>query len=285
MNSDQAELYRPDDSLLWRQEVASRVDAFCARRGRKRGPRVPSMNLDFERAARATAAAHFTVPDTWENAAAEPETEAAAEASNIIEFPKPPAVAPAPPSLELPLIEELAEPILEKPRILEAEEPQDIGLTFGGRPLPSITLDAEPDPLDAAPLAAPLPHRIISGALDGIIVGVAVALFATIFLRTAAALPRTRVALLAAVIVPLMLWTLYQYVFLVYGAATPGMRLVRLGLATFEGDPVPRSLRRWRAAAILMSATALGLGYLWALIDEQGLCWHDRITRTCPRKQ
>jgi uncharacterized RDD family membrane protein YckC len=101
----------------------------------------------------------------------------------------------------------------------------------------------------------------------------------------AAALPQTRVALLAAVVVPLMLWTLYQYIFLVYGAATPGMRLVRLGLVTFEGEPVPRSLRRWRAAAMLMSATALGLGYLWALIDEQGLCWHDRITRTCPRKQ
>jgi len=25
---------------------------------------------------------------------------------------------------------------------------------------------------------------------------------------------------------------------------------------------------------------ALGLGFLWATIDEHGLCWHDRVTRT-----
>jgi uncharacterized RDD family membrane protein YckC len=281
-SSEQAELYRSDDSLLWRQEIASRVDAFCARRGRKRGPRVPSMNLDFERAVRATAAAHFAVPDAWESAAAEPEP-AATETSNIIEFPKPPTVAAAP--LELPLIEELAEPILEKPRILEAEEPQDIGLTFGGQPLPSITLDSEPEPQPDAQLrAAPLPDRIIAGSLDAAVVTVAVALFATIFLRMANAVPRTRLALVAAVIVPLLLWTIYQYIFLVYGATTPGMRLVRLGLSTFDGDPTRRNLRRWRAAAMVMSATALGLGFLWALIDEQGLCWHDRITRTCARK-
>lgn len=244
---------------------------------------MPSMSLDFERSARATAAAHLSVPDVWESAAPVPEANVAAEASNLIEFPKPPPVAP--PAIELPLIEELAEPILERPRILEADEPHDIGLTFGGQAMPSITLDAYPESSDVQPLAAPLPHRIISGSLDAGVVAVALAMFATIFLRMTGVPPRTRMAWLAVIVVPLLLWTTYQYIFLVYGAATPGMRLVRLGLATFEGDAVSRSLRRWRAAAMLMSATALGLGYLWALIDEQGLCWHDRITRTCARKK
>lgn len=55
----QPELYAPDEK--WRQEVASRVDAFCARRGRKRVPRTPSLSLDFERASRATVAAHYAL--------------------------------------------------------------------------------------------------------------------------------------------------------------------------------------------------------------------------------
>jgi hypothetical protein len=29
-----------------------------------------------------------------------------------------------------------------------------------------------------------------------------------------------------------------------------------------------------------MSSLSLGLGVVWALLDEDTLCWHDRITRT-----
>jgi len=32
--------------------------------------------------------------------------------------------------------------------------------------------------------------------------------------------------------------------------------------------------------ASFLSAVSLGLGYLWCLLDQDGLCWHDRITRT-----
>jgi hypothetical protein len=39
-------------------------------------------------------------------------------------------------------------------------------------------------------------------------------------------------------------------------------------------------VRRWRVLASFLSACSLGLGYLWSLLDEDGLCWHDRITHT-----
>ena len=29
-----------------------------------------------------------------------------------------------------------------------------------------------------------------------------------------------------------------------------------------------------------LSALSLGLGFLWCLLDEDMLCWHDRMTRT-----
>jgi hypothetical protein len=38
--------------------------------------------------------------------------------------------------------------------------------------------------------------------------------------------------------------------------------------------------RQTRAAASALSAFSIGLGYAWALVDEDRLGWHDRISRT-----
>jgi len=262
---------------VWRQEVASRVDAFCARRGRKRMPRTASLSLDFERAARATVAAHYAVPEPQVDPAPEPFP----EPSNLIEFPH----APEPPvALEpVPYVEELAEPILEKPRILDAEEPS--GLLFGGEGRPAITLESPPEPEaedDAGPVgeSASLSRRIFAAILDALLVISATALFTTIFLRMAGTLPRSRMAFMLVAAVPMFLWAMYHYLFLVQAAATPGMRLTGLRVRTFDNLPARRSLRRWRAIAMMVSGLALGLGFLWASIDENGLCWHDRITGT-----
>jgi len=269
----------------WRQEVASRVDAFCARRGRKRMPRIPSLSLDFERAARATVAAHYAVPepqvDPAPHLAPEPET------SNVIEFPRLPKALP--PHLEpVPYADELAEPIIETPRILDAEEPS--GLLFGGEGRPAITLESAPGPEpedDAGPQGecASLARRIFAATLDGVLVAIAAAVFAIVFLHMAGTLPRSRMAPVLAAGLPALLWAIYQYLFLVHAAATPGMRVAGLCLCTFDNRPARRSLRRWRAIAMMISALALGLGFLWASVDEYGLCWHDRITRTVLRRR
>jgi hypothetical protein len=37
-------------------------------------------------------------------------------------------------------------------------------------------------------------------------------------------------------------------------------------------------------AALLLSVLPIGLGVLWALFDEQHLCWHDRLSKTYPHK-
>ena len=31
---------------------------------------------------------------------------------------------------------------------------------------------------------------------------------------------------------------------------------------------------------VCLSAASIGLGYAWCMLDEDQLCWHDRITRT-----
>ena len=72
----------------------------------------------------------------------------------------------------------------------------------------------------------------------------------------------------------------YFALFTLFGGATPGMLWRGLRLATFNGgDPQMRDLA-WRSFGYLISAGTLMLGFLWALWDEERLCWHDRISHT-----
>ena len=71
----------------------------------------------------------------------------------------------------------------------------------------------------------------------------------------------------------------YHTLFFWFSDATPGMRCARIGLCTFSDEnPTRRAVRR-RLGAMLFSACALGLGFVWALLDEERLTWHDRIMR------
>jgi uncharacterized RDD family membrane protein YckC len=84
----------------------------------------------------------------------------------------------------------------------------------------------------------------------------------------------------AVVVVTILLWASYEFLFVVYTGSTPGLRITRLRLAGFDGAPLNRRLRRWRVLASFLSAFSAGLGYFWCILDQNGLCWHDRITRT-----
>jgi uncharacterized RDD family membrane protein YckC len=113
-----------------------------------------------------------------------------------------------------------------------------------------------------------------------LIVASALSAFAAIFLRfNPVRSPLPLVAALAAVIT-VMLWTAYQFVFVVHTGSTPGLRAAHLKIAKFDGSPANRRLRRWRVLASFLSAASAGLGYLWCFLDQDSLCWHDRITRT-----
>jgi uncharacterized RDD family membrane protein YckC len=72
----------------------------------------------------------------------------------------------------------------------------------------------------------------------------------------------------------------YFALFTFFGGATPGMMWRGLRLATFDGgEPQLRDVA-WRSLGYLVSAGTLMLGFLWALWDEDHLCWHDRISHT-----
>lgn len=260
------EFYRPP---VWKDEVASRVEAYQRKRGRRRYDPNSSLSLDFEPLAEEP---EPPPPPRYAALRVEP-----AEKPKVIEFPRPQ-------TLELPLADELAEPVVETPRILDVPESAPV---VAEQPLAGIELEAPPavaaagTPEDYPLPVAPMGPRIAAGLVDMLVVLTAAAVFGIIFMMIAQEMPQGRALLAGALLLPGLLWVVYHYMFLVHAGTTPGMQTAQLGLAHFRDDqPVGRRHRRFRALAMCVSAMSLWLGFLWAFLDEDRLTWHDRISHT-----
>jgi uncharacterized RDD family membrane protein YckC len=72
----------------------------------------------------------------------------------------------------------------------------------------------------------------------------------------------------------------YFALFSVFGGSTPGMMLRGLRVVSFDGGiPTSRQMG-WRSFGYLISAGTCFLGFIWALWDDDQLCWQDRISQT-----
>jgi len=298
----QTELLRPQDPDSWRHEVTARVDNYRARR-RPRAPRYPSLQLKFEPPEPSTVQvagqpATTAVPSRLAVAMQDPLAVSRRELSiqpetydaprlnvqeagaRILEFPR--SAAPPPPVFPPPVFDELAEPVVDRPRILEVPELELPPPALGG-----ILMDpvAEPEkerrPGFELPLqAAPFSRRLLAGAIDSLLVVTAFTIFAYIFFRITSIVPAPQQAAVTSVSLIALFWVAYQYLLLVFTGTTPGLKLARLRLSRFDGSAVPVRIRRWRVLASVLSGLSLALGYAWCFLDEDRLCWHDRITRT-----
>ena len=143
------------------------------------------------------------------------------------------------------------------------------------------------------PLTAPLSLRFMAGIVDAAIVFAALLAFVTTFAYTAGRMGSQplvnaphlppQLAILATAGIFFVFAVIYQFLFFTFSEATPGMRYARIGLCTFSDDNPTRAAMRRRILAVLLSACPLGLGFLWAWLDEEGLGWHDRISRMYQR--
>ena len=317
--TSEADLDPNADPDSWRDEVAARLQRYRTRR-KPRTPRYPSLLLPFDApeswsrsgSPGGSAAAARPMRDAFEeqaSAAAEPiatEFHSASErrseqgseqggyqypnqapepSAKVIEFPRSAAIPVSSGS-------ELAEPVFDRPRIVEAPEILPPPPALGGmlmEPAQQETADRRDgaDSFSTFPSAS-IFRRGLAALMDGALLATALTAFGAIFLRFNPSLkpslnpirePRPMLAVVLAVLA-LLLWMPYEFLFIVYTGSTPGLRVARLRLARFDGSPLNRGLRRWRALASFLSAFSAGLGYLWCLLDQEGLCWHDRITRT-----
>ena len=290
-------------SDAWRDELSARLDRYRSRR-KAPPPRYPSLRLPFGPAASALKAPSpeesFSCPefepaadpgfvaDANEDEEVQPEPPAlptrilppaalhgTQSGAKIIEFPRF-AWGPPPPPLD-----QLAGPVIDLPRILEVPDVAPLAPALGITIEPARVEEPEKRPGIDIPLqSAPLGRRLLAAGIDGAIIGAASALFGFVFWKVALVRPPQIQLLTLAAAVPCLFWVGYQYLLIVYAGTTPGLCLARLQLSRFDGTPTRRSLRRWRVLASYLSGASLGMGYAWIFLDEDNLCWHDRITHT-----
>ncbi len=204
---------------------------------------------------------------------------------NLIVFPR---ALMEPPLVPQPSRDELAEPMDSRPRILEV--PEDIMPIVQGSLFPEIRLDYDVEegassrkpeievPLQVAPVSA----RLMAGLTDCGVVMAAGGLFAAMACRALPGIPHAKPFWMMLGATTLLLWAVYQFLFLLYAGRTLGMSMRGIRLSTFDGGAPQWKQRSRRARFIFISFAAAAMGFLWALVDEDELCWHDRISRTFP---
>ena len=144
---------------------------------------------------------------------------------------------------------------------------------------PQIAVMAQQMP----PQTAPTSLRLMAWLLDAGLVLAALVMFVAAFVKLTGELPVGPAAWIALGCTGAVLSLLYELLFFTFSEQTPGMRYARIGLCTFSDENPTRGAIRRRILAQLVAAVPAGLGLVWALLDEDGLGWHDRISRMYPR--
>jgi uncharacterized RDD family membrane protein YckC len=192
--------------------------------------------------------------------------------------------------------------------IVEAIEPEWSSILLGALPPSAPAECTEPlfNPIPS-PQAAPLSLRFMAAIVDACLILASVLAFAAAFaialdylagghpagqfvhnVASQIAVPISgtmplQTATLSAVVVLGVLTVLYHLLFFTLSDATPGMRYARLALCTFNDENPTRSAMRRRIFAMALSACPVGIGFLWACLDDDRLGWHDRISRMYQR--
>ncbi len=270
-----------EEPLPWRRELSDRVQSFRQRRARLRNEPAPQESLDFE----------------FEPREASQPPEAGVE--DILEFP--PNVLPVdaeitPPAAVDDLEQQSEAETLEKgeegTEILDSPlaEADDFAIELASPASDRLEIvvgpsefdasaDASQPELQALPVAS-LGRRFLAGLLDGLVLLLGAVLFAFIFLKAGGHLTPVPLNLaILALIAFIFVWA-YFGLFTALTFTTPGLTCLGIEVRNMDGWPPASRESLLRAFGYLVSISALMLGFLWALVDGEGLTWHDRISGT-----
>ncbi|HLY60941.1 MAG TPA: RDD family protein [Terriglobia bacterium] len=154
-----------------------------------------------------------------------------------------------------------------------------------------IILDSGPSAIQASPLITNasthpldlLGRRFTAGLVDAAVLLVGFGLFATIFwvVRPQTAPFSFRpLSMISLGVIAVFFLMIYFGISVAFTSSTPGLAWMGLEIRNLDGEAPSTKESCWRAFGYLVSASALFLGFVWALLDSDGLTWHDLMSGT-----
>ncbi len=138
---------------------------------------------------------------------------------------------------------------------------------------------AAPTDTEVVPVA-PLGRRLLAGLADTGVLLLGAILFSLIFWRAGGQLSSQPLNLAVLAFIAVFFIFVYFALSITFAASTPGLLWLGIEVRNLDGlPPTPREAL-WRAFGYLISIAALMLGFVWALVDSEGLTWHDRMSGT-----
>lgn len=273
-----------DPAALWRQELSGKVQDFRQRRSRLRRGSEPGTTLDFD------------FETAMEKQADEIDLNAEGPASEMTELERPFGPLHEDEDAQRDTLDSVP---LEKGasgiRVLSGAAVQAGELVLGHPDASSesveIILDSgrpsrhEMEPEAAAPVEprALIGRRFTAGLVDAGVLLAGLATFAGIFWYVAArgvgVAPRPA-NLIALGALAALLVLFYFGMSVALTGSTPGLAWMGLEVRNLDGNLPSTRESLWRAFGYLVSASALFLGFVWAVFDSDGLTWHDLISGT-----
>ncbi len=139
-------------------------------------------------------------------------------------------------------------------------------------------LDGQAEPEGIA--AAPIGRRFLAGLIDGGILILCGGLFALIFSQAGGRIPHGVLAEAIFAFIALVFTTAYFSLFTAMSGTTPGLETLGMRISRPDGRMPSPHEALMRALGYLFSSAALMMGFLWAMVDSDGLTWHDRMSDT-----
>ncbi len=155
------------------------------------------------------------------------------------------------------------------------------------RPAEVVAVEAAVEPRSATPnevrcsaTVAPLPIRFFAGMLDTALLIIALGAFWGVFHWMGGVISADREGARAIGVTAFLVTGFYWAFYVGYFGETPGMTWLGLRLLSFRGRRANGRQRAARALGLLFSTTTFGMGFVWALLDDEKLTWHDRMSKT-----
>jgi len=139
---------------------------------------------------------------------------------------------------------------------------------------------ASGDPAEAPPELAPIELTSISSRFSALVIDGFLLFAAGYLIDLASGLAATTIWVTLWILIGLLFPAAYFIIPFATGGQTLGMRSKKIRLVGADGSPLNWRRGIARYVGMFLSALPLGLGYWWAIWDDDHQTWHDKLAGT-----